>query len=227
MDIHHIWTRAGGAIHVYAKKSAKGFIQRSTSPMGVRILFVWKKDRSIHVFIEYRALNQLTMHNRYPMPFILELLDYVRSPRSFTKLDIWGTCNLVHRRPGDEWKTTFHTQYGHFEYLMPFGWSNTPDNISIFHKRCVQSHPGPACDHLLWWYTGVFWESWVALPSGLVRPRKTMEAWFAHQTREVYLHSGHHLVIRSHYVVGGHPDGPTESGSSLQLDNITDHLRTS
>ena len=38
-----------------------------------------------------------------------------------------GAYNLVRIKLGDEWKTTFRTHYGHFEYkVMPFGLTNAP-----------------------------------------------------------------------------------------------------
>ncbi len=61
------------------------------------------------------------------MPLISGLLDRLRTGKIFTKLDLRGAYNLLRIRPGDEWKTTFRTHYGHFEYtIMPFGLTNAP-----------------------------------------------------------------------------------------------------
>ena len=59
------------------------------------------------------------------LPLILNLLERLSGAKYFTKLDLRGTYNLVRVRPGDEWKTDFHTRYGHFEYtVMSFGLTN-------------------------------------------------------------------------------------------------------
>ncbi len=106
---------------------AKGFVQHSKSPVGTPILFVKKKDGSLRLCVDYRGLNKATKKNRYPLPLISGLLDWLRTRKIFTKLDLRGAYNLFNIRPGDEWKTTFRTRYSHFEYtIMPFGLTNTP-----------------------------------------------------------------------------------------------------
>jgi hypothetical protein len=90
-------------------------------------LFVKKKDGSLHMYVDYRELNKVTKKNRYPLPLILELLEQLGSAKIFIKIELRGAYNLVQVKEGDEWKTTFRTRYGHFEYLvMPFGLTNAP-----------------------------------------------------------------------------------------------------
>ena len=51
------------------------FIKPSKSPYGSPVLFVKKKDGSLRMCIDYRALNKIIIKNRYPLPRIDELLD--------------------------------------------------------------------------------------------------------------------------------------------------------
>jgi hypothetical protein len=77
--------------------------------------------------VDYRGLNKVTIKNRYPLPLISGLLDQFDQAKIHTKIDLCGAYNLVHIKEGDEWKTTFRTRYGHFEYnVMPFGLTNAP-----------------------------------------------------------------------------------------------------
>jgi hypothetical protein len=77
--------------------------------------------------VDYRGLYKVTKKNRYPLPLILGLLEQLGSTKIFTKIDLRGAYNLVRVKEGDEWKTTFCTRYGHFEYsVMPFGLTNAP-----------------------------------------------------------------------------------------------------
>ena len=50
--------------------SSLGFIRPSSSPWGVPALFAKKKDGSVHLCIDYRKLNRVTVKNKYPMPRI-------------------------------------------------------------------------------------------------------------------------------------------------------------
>jgi hypothetical protein len=53
---------------------ASGFIQRSSFPAAVSILFAKMNDRGLQLSVDYRALNLGTVKNRYPLPLISELL---------------------------------------------------------------------------------------------------------------------------------------------------------
>jgi hypothetical protein len=55
--------------------SEKGYIRPSTSPWAAPVLFVEKKDDTRRMCIDYRALNEVTIKNKYPLPRIEDLFD--------------------------------------------------------------------------------------------------------------------------------------------------------
>ncbi|KAA0062527.1 uncharacterized protein E6C27_scaffold43900G00020 [Cucumis melo var. makuwa] len=52
-----------------------GFIRPAKAPYGAPVLFQKKKDGSLRLCIDYRALNKLTIRNKYPLPIITDLFD--------------------------------------------------------------------------------------------------------------------------------------------------------
>ncbi|GLB41115.1 putative retrotransposable element tf2 155 kda protein type 1-like [Lyophyllum shimeji] len=104
-----------------------GRIRPSKSPMASPVFFIKKKDGSLRLVQDYRALNAITVKNRYPLPLISELINNLRGARYFTKLDVrWG-YNNVRIKEGDQWKAAFRTNRGLFEPLvMFFGLTNSP-----------------------------------------------------------------------------------------------------
>jgi hypothetical protein len=106
---------------------SKGFIRPSSSPCGAPVLFVPKKGGKLRLCVDYRALNAVTVKDRYPLPLIDGMLDRLKAAKIYTKLDLKGAYNLTRIKEGHEWKTAFRSRYGHYEYLvMPFGLTNAP-----------------------------------------------------------------------------------------------------
>jgi hypothetical protein len=109
---------------------AKGFIKPSTSPIGSLVLFVPKKDSSLQLCVDYRALNNITIKDRYALLLINKLYNRFQGAKIFSKLDLQGVYNLIRIKAREEWKTAFRTCYSLFEYqVMPFGLTNTPTSI--------------------------------------------------------------------------------------------------
>ncbi|WP_442959989.1 reverse transcriptase family protein [Providencia sp. PROV201] len=110
------------------------------------MLFIKKKDGKLRLCIDYRALNQVTKKDRYPLPLIGEALDRLASAKYFTKLDIRDAYHNVRIWEGDEWKTTFVSKYGTYEYLvMPFGLTNAPASFQRWINEVLNKYLDICC----------------------------------------------------------------------------------
>ena len=92
-----------------------------------------KQNGSLRLCIDYQALNDITIKDRYPLSQIEETLNQIRGAKYFNRLDLRSAYNLIRIKDGDEWKTAFGTGYGLFEFhVMPFGLTNTPATCRPF-----------------------------------------------------------------------------------------------
>ena len=128
------------------KNQPRGWIREAFTDGGSPIMFVKKKDGSLRLSMNYRALNEVTKNDRYPLPLIAEALDRLHTAKYFTKLDIKEAYHNGRMKKGDEWRTTFTSKYGLYESLvMPFGLCNTPATIQRWINRTLQRFIDRCC----------------------------------------------------------------------------------
>jgi hypothetical protein len=116
----------------------KGYIRPSTSPLAAPILFVEKKDGTKIMCIDYRALNEVTIKNKYPLPRIEDLFDQLRGAGVFSKIDLRSGYHQLRIRPSDIPKTTFITKYGHNHVIRI---DECASFLHVFDEKCVHGLP--------------------------------------------------------------------------------------
>lgn len=112
----------------------KGVIRRSQSEYASPIILVKKRDGTDRLCVDYRALNRITVKDRYPLPLIDDHIDRLGSYKYFSSLDMATGFHQIPLKEECIHLTGFVTPEDHFEYLkMPYGLANSP----IVYQRII------------------------------------------------------------------------------------------
>ncbi|GFO25159.1 Pol polyprotein [Plakobranchus ocellatus] len=113
------------------KMLSAGVIQPSMSELVSPPVLVRKRDGSVRWRVDYRALNNITKKDVFPLPRFEECVDVLDGKLWFSKLDANSAYWQVRLDDESRPKTAFCTGRGLFEFMrMPFGFCNAPATFS-------------------------------------------------------------------------------------------------
>jgi hypothetical protein len=134
----------------------KGFIHPSSSPWGAPMIFVPKKDGTQRLCVDYFALNEDIVKNKYPLPRIDDLFDQLYGACVFSKINLRSGYHQLKIQECDIPKTAFMSRYGLYEYtVMLFGLTNAPAYFMYPMNKVFVEY----LDKFVWCSSMIYWST--------------------------------------------------------------------
>ncbi|MCO5579131.1 hypothetical protein L7F22_032983 [Adiantum nelumboides] len=123
----------------------KEMVRPSSSPFCSLVLLVQKKDGTYRMCVNYRALNRITIKNRFPVPRVKDLFDKLQGSTYFSRIDLKSGYHQTRIVDEELVKTAFRTTFGLMPFglantLMPFGLANTLATFNRMMERIFRPH---------------------------------------------------------------------------------------
>ena len=132
----------------------RNFIPKSTSPYNFPVVCVRKKDKSLRLCLDYRALNQKTIPDCHPIQWIQEALYSLGGNTWFSVLDQGKAYHQGYMSEASQPLTAFITPLGLYEWIwIPFGLCNAPGGYQSFMESCLGDLRDDICIHI--WMTSL------------------------------------------------------------------------
>ena len=104
-----------------------GVIYPSNSPWALPVCLVPKKDGTTRFCVDYRALNEITVKDRYPLPLIQDIFDQLGGKRIYSVMDLKSGYNQLRIAAHDQYKTasivansTMHWPHSVWQICHPY-----------------------------------------------------------------------------------------------------------
>lgn len=140
------WEKQQSADQQITQGLEAGFARPSNSSWASPIVMVRKKDGTHRLCVDYRALNDCTIKDAYPLPRIQDTLDTLSTAKWFSTLDLASGYWQVELTPRARKAAAFCTRTGLFEWtVMPFGLCNAPATFQRLMDRVLVGMQWETC----------------------------------------------------------------------------------